>query len=189
MTDIRCLPLAARCVLAWLAPVPAATASAPAVALSGERRVAFNDGWRFFKGDAAGAERPDFNGSSLWQVPYEPGTKKRLPGRAGSRWRRRKSIRPARRRRSPLSTARIFPVPVTAKCTRLSAMGQRLPLVLDPHRHEGKVLAIGMDGLAVGRQPRRARRSPPGGSEFLAAGRRGPFRASALVLRLEPAPL
>ena len=37
-----------------------------AVPVSGERRLAFNDGWRFFKGVADGAERPTFD-DAKWQ--------------------------------------------------------------------------------------------------------------------------
>ena len=37
-----------------------------AVPVSGERRVAFNDGWRFFKGASDGAERPAFD-DAKWQ--------------------------------------------------------------------------------------------------------------------------
>src|SRR5689334_5502685 len=37
-----------------------------AVPVSGERRLAFNDGWRFFKGAADGAERPAFD-DAKWQ--------------------------------------------------------------------------------------------------------------------------
>jgi beta-galactosidase len=33
-------------------------------ALTGDRRQSFNDGWRFFKGDAPGAEAPDFQDAS-----------------------------------------------------------------------------------------------------------------------------
>ncbi len=36
------------------------------VKVSGERRVSFNEGWRFFKGEAEGAERPEFS-DSAWR--------------------------------------------------------------------------------------------------------------------------
>jgi beta-galactosidase len=48
-------------------------ACALAMAAPPERRVAFNDGWRFVKGDAAGAQRPEFDDSS-WrrvQLPHD----------------------------------------------------------------------------------------------------------------------
>ncbi len=46
-------------MLVWpAAPVRAAGASA--VPISGERRLNFNEGWRFFRGEAAGAEQPEF---------------------------------------------------------------------------------------------------------------------------------
>src|SRR5260370_41062295 len=48
--------------LVWAGKCVAATA----VTIGSERRLAFNDGWRFFKGDAPGAERPDFN-DSQWR--------------------------------------------------------------------------------------------------------------------------
>ena len=45
-----------------------------AAGLSGaERRVSFNDGWRFFRGEAAGAEQPGFNDKSWMpvQLPHD----------------------------------------------------------------------------------------------------------------------
>ncbi|MGD0015308.1 MAG: sugar-binding domain-containing protein, partial [Bryobacteraceae bacterium] len=48
-------------------------ACALAMAAPPERRVAFDDGWRFMKGDAAGAQRPEFDDSS-WrrvQLPHD----------------------------------------------------------------------------------------------------------------------
>jgi beta-galactosidase len=45
--------------------VPAASAAVTAVRIA-ERRQSFNDGWRFFKGDAPGAERADFD-DSKWR--------------------------------------------------------------------------------------------------------------------------
>jgi beta-galactosidase len=45
-------------------PLPAAGADAVAeVKIGAERRMSFNDGWRFFKGEAAGAEAPAFDDS------------------------------------------------------------------------------------------------------------------------------
>jgi len=41
----------------------AACAAATAVPVTGARRLNFDDGWRFFKGEAPGAEQPDFNDS------------------------------------------------------------------------------------------------------------------------------
>lgn len=37
------------------------------VKVGAERRLSFNDGWRFLKGDSTGAEQPDFNDSS-WRT-------------------------------------------------------------------------------------------------------------------------
>ena len=51
----------------FLSPIPARAASA-AIQLSGERRLSFNDGWRFFKGEAAGAELPDFQDSQWSEI-------------------------------------------------------------------------------------------------------------------------
>jgi beta-galactosidase len=68
MTGLSWIQLAAACALGWLAIVPAGAAGAPAVPLTGERRISFNEGWRFFRGEAAGAERPDFNDAAWRQV-------------------------------------------------------------------------------------------------------------------------
>src|SRR5579864_5614813 len=60
------------CALLFLAATPA-RAAATAVQLSGERRLSFNEGWHFFKGEAAGAERPDFQ-DTLWseiRLPHD----------------------------------------------------------------------------------------------------------------------
>src|SRR5215467_2246370 len=37
-----------------------AAAAASAANVSGERRQSFNEGWRFFKGESPGAEKPEF---------------------------------------------------------------------------------------------------------------------------------
>jgi beta-galactosidase len=44
------------------------TQAATAIQLSSERRLSFNDGWRFFKGDAPGAERSDFQDAKWTQI-------------------------------------------------------------------------------------------------------------------------
>src|SRR5580693_5018912 len=46
----------------------ASAATAPAIPISGERRVNFDDDWRFFKGEAPGAESPGFNDSQWRQL-------------------------------------------------------------------------------------------------------------------------
>ena len=51
----------------FCAALPAATS----IQLSGQRRLAFNEGWRFFKGDAPGAEQPGFN-DSQWRAVRLP---------------------------------------------------------------------------------------------------------------------
>jgi beta-galactosidase len=53
-------------VLAFLALLPQVNAAPPTIALSGERRLSFNDGWRFYKGEAPGAEKPEFD-DSKWR--------------------------------------------------------------------------------------------------------------------------
>jgi len=53
-------------MLALLAWLPPANAAAPTITLSGERRLSFNEGWRFYKGEAAGAEKPAFD-DSTWR--------------------------------------------------------------------------------------------------------------------------
>jgi len=63
---IRTFLFAACGVSLWLACTPAG-AAAPLVPLKGERRISFNEGWRFWKGDAAGAEQPGFN-DSAWRA-------------------------------------------------------------------------------------------------------------------------
>src|SRR5437764_4824627 len=55
-------------VLLFLAAVPAIPAAPTAVRLSGERRLSFNNGWRFFKGDAPGAERPVFQDAQWKEI-------------------------------------------------------------------------------------------------------------------------
>ena len=55
------------CALWFLSVIPAG-AAATAVQISGERRLSFNEGWRFFKGEAAGAERPDFQDSQWSEI-------------------------------------------------------------------------------------------------------------------------
>jgi len=63
------------CFLLLSCVLTGALSAAPAtqVQISGERRVSFNDGWRFFKGDAEGAEKPDFD-DSKWsdiRLPHD----------------------------------------------------------------------------------------------------------------------
>ena len=66
---IRCFS----CLLALSTFVPGASAAATAVHVAGERRQSFNDGWRFFKGAAEGAEQPAFK-DAQWtevQLPHD----------------------------------------------------------------------------------------------------------------------
>ena len=45
---------------AWFALMGTALFAATTVSIGNQRRVSFNDGWRFYKGEAQGAERPEF---------------------------------------------------------------------------------------------------------------------------------
>ncbi len=54
--------------LAILILVPVALHAAEAIHLSGERRISFNDGWRFHRGEADGAEQPGFNDSQWLEL-------------------------------------------------------------------------------------------------------------------------
>jgi beta-galactosidase len=51
---------------ALLALFSGVSVAATALPVSGERRLSFNDGWRFFKGEAPGAEKPEFD-DSQWR--------------------------------------------------------------------------------------------------------------------------
>lgn len=61
--------IAALVVWALMPAVP--KAATVAVAVAGERRIAFNDEWRFFKGEMDGAERPEFN-DTQWRTVRLP---------------------------------------------------------------------------------------------------------------------
>ena len=67
MADMACL---ARRLAAGLFALSflAASACAAALPIGTERRLNFNDGWRFFKGEAPGAEQPDFQDASWTTV-------------------------------------------------------------------------------------------------------------------------
>ena len=71
MSDYRRRVSAACGMLALLAWLPPANAAAPTITLSGERRLTFNEGWRFYKGEAAGAETPAFD-DSTWRFVRLP---------------------------------------------------------------------------------------------------------------------
>ena len=66
LSTLRRLAASGLCALAVLAFLPRAVSAATAVPVSGERRVNFDDGWRFFLGEAAGAEQPGFQ-DSAWR--------------------------------------------------------------------------------------------------------------------------
>lgn len=48
--------------------LPNRAPAATAISLSGGRRLAFNEGWRFWKGDAEGAEQPPFDDSGWAEI-------------------------------------------------------------------------------------------------------------------------
>ena len=60
--------LAAGLCALWFLSAIRTGAAATAIQISGERRLSFNDGWRFFKGDADGAERPDFQDAQWSEI-------------------------------------------------------------------------------------------------------------------------
>jgi len=62
-TIVRCLVVAGYCLVSFLS----ATA-ATRVQIHEERHVSFNDGWRFLKADAAGAQDPAFDDSHWIEV-------------------------------------------------------------------------------------------------------------------------
>ena len=104
------LLMAGLCTVFFLPAIPA-RAAATAVPLSGERRLSFNDGWRFFKGDAPGAERPDFQDAAVEPRSACPTTG---PSRGPSI--PRSIPTPARcRSPEPAGTARRFTLPDSAK--------------------------------------------------------------------------
>ena len=95
-----------RILLAVLLMAGAARA-ATEVRIGGERRIAFNDGWRFAKGEAAGAEQPGFNDSAWrpvelphdWAIegPFDPKYEARCGGLPyfGVAWYRKRFTLPA----------------------------------------------------------------------------------------------
>ncbi len=61
------------CVLAVLVSSVTSPGARTEIRIGEERRISFNDGWRFFKGEAEGAEQPGFADSS-WreiQLPHD----------------------------------------------------------------------------------------------------------------------
>jgi beta-galactosidase len=72
----------AAALLVWAISPAAPKAATVAVSITGERRMPFNDQWRFFKGEMDGAERPEFDDTKWptvrlphdWAIegPFEP---------------------------------------------------------------------------------------------------------------------
>jgi len=95
--QLRTFPLSALTFIMLALAAPAASAAdAPthtqlaAVRISGERRISFNTNWRFHKGDAQDAEKPDFDDSQwkLLRLPHDwaiegPFDEKLNPGTGG----------------------------------------------------------------------------------------------------------
>jgi beta-galactosidase len=56
-----------------LGPINAKAQQVAAVQISGERRVTFDGNWRFYKGEAPGAEKPDFDDShwTILRLPHD----------------------------------------------------------------------------------------------------------------------
>jgi beta-galactosidase len=67
-TTLRRLPVAGLCALVFLALLPREMGAATAIPLNPDRRINFDDGWRFFKGEAPGAEQSDFNDSAWTEL-------------------------------------------------------------------------------------------------------------------------
>ncbi len=67
-STLRRLSVASLCALAFLALLPREMGAATAIPLNPDRRINFDDGWRFFKGEAPGAEQPDFNDSAWTEL-------------------------------------------------------------------------------------------------------------------------
>jgi len=65
-STLRRLAATGLLALSALAILPRNAAAATAVPLTGERRLNFNEGWRFLLGEAAGAEQPAFQ-DSAWR--------------------------------------------------------------------------------------------------------------------------
>jgi beta-galactosidase len=61
------------CALLFVAAIPVKAQQFTAVEISGERRVNFDGNWRFYQGDAEGAENPGFDDSNwrLIRLPHD----------------------------------------------------------------------------------------------------------------------
>ncbi len=64
-------PAVVLCAILMCSAAPVRAAGATAVTVSGERRQSFNRSWRFFRGDAEGAELPGFN-DAAWAAVKLP---------------------------------------------------------------------------------------------------------------------
>ena len=104
--------------LLLFAGLPCAAEAGIAVQISAERRLSFNDGWRFFKGEAQGAERPDFQDSQWaptplphdWAIEGPFDQQAQPPHRSPAHLRDRlvpQILHPPRRRQGPLLLHRV----------------------------------------------------------------------------------
>src|ERR1700688_498900 len=73
ITKVASLGFLALCVLVSTTAAAATDPQLAAVRISGERRISFNTNWRFYKGEAQGAEKPDFDDShwTLLRLPHD----------------------------------------------------------------------------------------------------------------------
>ncbi len=65
---VRRLGLATLLGLVFSAAIPAANQHSTAIRITGERRISFNENWRFYKGDVKGAENPSLDDAQWSQV-------------------------------------------------------------------------------------------------------------------------
>ncbi len=65
---VRRLGLATLLGLVFSAAIPAANQHSTAIRITGERRISFNENWRFYKGDVKGAENPSLDDAQWSEV-------------------------------------------------------------------------------------------------------------------------
>ena len=67
------LPVVCLCAFGLWKVIPHAMPAAAPLQIEGARRISLNDGWRFHRGEAVGAEAPDFNDSAwtLLRLPHD----------------------------------------------------------------------------------------------------------------------
>src|SRR5689334_1417190 len=55
-------------VVSWFLLALPCAGAASQVQISNQRRIGFNDGWRFYKGEAEGAEQPNFDDAKWMEL-------------------------------------------------------------------------------------------------------------------------